>query len=38
MTAPRVLFLNPLGERDWGGVETWMFAVAKGVAGSMVSS
>jgi len=32
VTAPRVLFLNPLGERDWGGVETWMFSVAKGVA------
>jgi glycosyltransferase involved in cell wall biosynthesis len=27
-----LLFLNPLGERDWGGVETWMLAVAKGLA------
>jgi len=32
VTAPRVLFLNPLGERDWGGVETWMIAVAAGIA------
>ncbi|MEN8152030.1 MAG: glycosyltransferase [Planctomycetota bacterium] len=35
-----VLFLNPLGENDWGGVETWMFAVAKGIAadGSAVAA
>jgi len=27
-----LLFLNPLGEEDWGGVETWMLAAARGLA------
>jgi len=27
-----VLFLNPIGARDWGGVETWMLEAATGLA------